>query len=141
MALSANQLFEYKNENIKTDRNWVPVTQTLERFVSEITNYLEGNLSSHEQEVYMYLVILEDFDAYYDGRYCAIIDTWIADVWSTKSARWQEIFAKAWLGFSDNDDTQVNFRPSKLMLDKQWMETNNMGSAVITPIKSITFRD
>ena len=141
MALSANQMFENKNEHIKTDRNWLPVTQTLERFVSEITSHLGCNLSSHEQEVYMYLVIAEDFDAYYDGRYCAITDTWLSDVWSTKPTRWQEIFAAAWLGFSAKEDHQVNFRPSRLMLNKQWMKANSMESAVITPIKSITFRD
>ena len=141
MALSVNQMFENKNENIKNDHNWKPVTQTLERFVSEITSHIGGDLSSHEQEVYMYLVILEDFDAYYDGRYCAILDTWISDVWDTKPARWQHIFTKAWLGFNSQNYDEMYFRPSKLFLDKQWMEMNNMSSVVIIPIKSITFRD
>ena len=89
----------------------------------------------------MYLVILEDFDAYYDGRYCAILDTWISDVWDTKPARWQHIFTKAWLGFNSQNYDEMYFRPSKLFLDKQWMEMNNMSSVVIIPIKSITFRD
>ena len=141
MALSANQMFENKNEHVKTDHNWKPVTQTLERFVSEITSHLGSDMSSHEQEVYMYLVIAEDFDAYYDGRYCAIIDTWLSDVWETKPDRWKEIFATAWLGLSAEEDEQPYFRPSKLMLDKQWMKANSMGDAVIIPIKSITFRD
>ena len=142
MALSVNQVFENKNKKVKKDPNWGPVTQTLERFITEISSSLGDGTLSDEQEVYMYLVVLEDFDAYHDGRYSAIVDTWGGDVWRTKSTRWQEIFTKAWMEqLAYQNDQQQYFRPSKLLLDKQWMEKNGMGSAAITPIKSISFRD
>ena len=90
----------------------------------------------------MYLVVLEDFDAYYDGRYSAIVDTWGGDVWRSKSTRWQEIFTKAWMEqLAYQNDEQQYFRPSKLLLDKSWMERNGMGSVEITPVRSLSFRD
>ena len=142
MALSVNQVFANKNKKIKEDHNWTPVTQTLERFITEIRSSLGEETLSDEQEVYMYLVVLEDFDAYYDGRYMAIVDTWGGDVWKTKSNHWQEVFARAWTEqLAHQDDQQQYFRPSKLMLDQNWMEKNNMKDVKITPIKSLTFRD
>ena len=142
MALSINQIFENRSESIKEDRNWGPVTTTLQRFVEEIRSFLGDETLSDEQEIYMYLVIIEDFDAYYDGRYTSIVDTWSADVWKTKSAHWQEIFAKAWMEqLAYENDEQQYFRPSKLLLDKSWMERNGMGSVKITPVESLSFRD
>ena len=142
MAFSVNQVFENKNKKIKDNHNWVPVTQTLERFIAEIRAFLGDETLSDEQEVYMYLVVLEDFDAYYDGRYSAIVDTWGGDVWRSKSTRWQEIFTKAWMEqLAYQNDEQQYFRPSKLLLDKSWMERNGMGSVEITPVRSLSFRD
>ena len=142
MAFCVNQVFENKNKKIKENNNWAPVTQTLERFITEIRTFLGDETLSDEQEVYMYLVVLEDFDAYYDGRYMAIVDTWGGDVWKTKSAHWQEIFTKAWMEqLAYQNDEQQYFRPSKLLLNKSWMERNGMGNVEITPIKSISFHD
>ena len=142
MAFSVSQVFENKTKKIKENLNWGPVTQTLERFIAEIRTFLGNETLSDEQEVYMYLVVLEDFDAYYDGRYMAIVDTWGGDVWKTKSAHWQEIFTKAWMEqLAYQNDEQQYFRPSKLLLDKSWMERNGMGSVEITPVGSLSFRD
>ena len=40
MALSINQIFENRSELVKEDRNWGPVTTTLQRFVEEIRSFL-----------------------------------------------------------------------------------------------------
>lgn len=139
MTLSINQVFENHKEDIKKDINWIPITTTLNKFVTQILSYLGNTSLSDEQEVYMYLVILEDFDAYYDGRYASIIDTWASNIWSNKSYYWQNVFAMAWL--QELDSHHDYFRPSKLLLDKLWMERNNIKNTQIVPIKSITFID
>ena len=49
MAFSVNQVFENKNKKIKDNHNWVPVTQTLERFIAEIRAFLGDETLSDEQ--------------------------------------------------------------------------------------------
>jgi len=160
MTLSINQVFENHAEKTKEDRNWDAITKTLAASVTDIQNIISErqarrhkcccglcgwrgeSVLSEEQEVYIYLVVLEDFDAYYDGRYGSIIDTWAADVWKTKSTHWREVFTKAWMEQSDGGESEPQyFRPSKCMLNAAWMEKNGMKDIEIETIKSITFRD
>ena len=51
---------------------------------------------SNLQEIYIYLVIAEDFDAYYDSKYSTIVDYWIYSIWKEKSNEWQRILQLAY---------------------------------------------
>jgi hypothetical protein len=140
MSLSINQVFENYAENAKQDHNWASVTEALDKSITDIEHLLNISQMSEEQDIYNHLVVIEDFDAYYDGRYTSVIDTWVAEVWKTKSSHWQSIFARAWLEpTSEEEDQPHYFRPSRPMLSKDWSDKNGMKDTVIITVKSISF--
>ena len=94
---------------------------------------------SNLQEIYICLVVVEDFDAYYDSQYSGIVDYWIYSIWKEKSNEWKRMLQLAYNEKNPNIIPSY-WRPSYWINDKDWKEKNNIKGDIIK-INSMTFHN
>ena len=132
------KIFKYIDNELN---EWSPINCGYEWNNTNFNNKFKDD-KELVQDVYRYLVMYEDLDAIYEGKFKINLNTWLYRNYINAPDEWRNLLKLAITqkqNYKEEYDYPFYWQPSLWLLHKRWMKDNNY-NFIAEEMNSLTFK-